>query len=256
MNTISDQTFTTDQIAIAEKFPDLVTRVGKSKHHIVKTTFHKNVVAKQQKGRRIPINLQDRVEKELQKLTKEGHIVKLNSCSDEFFISPIVITVKKDDTIKLALDSKIINKSIHKNKYQMPNIENLMDSVGEHLACSNDKNAPAWFSSLDLKYAYSQLKLHPDTSKHCNFNIVGGKATGTYRFLTGFYGLTDMPAEFQKAIDNTLINLRNTFCFLDDILIASRGTKEEHMALVNACLKRINEENLAISLKKMQNCCK
>ena len=59
-----------------------------------------------------------------------------------------------------------------------------------------------------------------------------------------------MPAEFQKAIDNTLINLSNTFCFLDDILIASRGTKEEHMALVNACLKRINEENLAISLKK------
>ena len=118
----------------------------------------------------------------------------------------------------------------------MPNIENLMDSVGEHLACSTDKNAPAWFSSLDLKYAYSQLKLHPDTSKHCNFNIVGGRATGTYRFLTGFYGLTDMPAEFQKAIDNTLINLPNTFCFLDDILIASRGTKEEHMALVNACL--------------------
>ena len=250
VNTISDQTFSTDQIAIAEKFPDLVTRVGKSKHHVVKTTFHKNLVAKQQKGRRIPINLQDRVEKELQKLTKEGHIVKLNSCSDEFFISPIVITVKKDDTIKLALDSKIINKSIHKNKYQMPNIENLMDSVGEHLACSKDKNAPAWFSSLDLKYAYSQLKLHPDTSKHCNFNIVGGKATGTYRFLTGFYGLTDMPAEFQKAIDNPLINLSNTFCFLDDILIASRGTKEEHMALVNACLKRINDENLAISLKK------
>ena len=59
-----------------------------------------------------------------------------------------------------------------------------------------------------------------------------------------------MPAEFQKAIDNTLINLPNTFCFLDDILIASRGTKEEHMALVNACLKRINDENLAISLQK------
>ena len=56
-------------------------------------------------------------------MTKEGDIVKLNSCSDEFFISPIVITVKENDTIKLALDSKIINKSIHKNKYQMPNID-------------------------------------------------------------------------------------------------------------------------------------
>ena len=31
--------------------------------------------------------------------------------------------------------------------------------------------------------------------------------TGTYRFQTGFYGLTDMPAEFQKATDYTIINL-------------------------------------------------
>ena len=85
----------------------------------------------------------------------------------------------------------------------MPNIDNLLDKVREHLARSNDKNVQVWFSSIDLKYAYSQLKLHPDTSKHCNFNIVGGSATGKYRFLNGFYGLTDIPAEFQKAIDNT-----------------------------------------------------
>ena len=54
---------------------------------------------------------------------------------------------------------------------------------------------------LDLKYAYSQLKLAADTAKKCNFNMVGGKATGTYRFLTGFFGLADMQAEFQKAIE-------------------------------------------------------
>ena len=75
VNTINDPTFSTDQIAIAEKFPDLVTRVGKSKHHVVKTTFHKNFKAKQQKGRRIPINLQDRVEQELQKLTKKATLL-------------------------------------------------------------------------------------------------------------------------------------------------------------------------------------
>ena len=216
----------------------------------MKTNFHPNMVPKHQKGRRIPVNLQDRVEKELQKLIKEGHITKLDACSDEYFISPIVITVKRDDSIKLALDSKLINKSIHKNKYQMPNIDNLLDNVGEQLNRSKEDNTQVWFSSIDLKYAYSQLKLHPDTSKHCNFNIVGGRATGTYRFLTGFYGLTDMPAEFQKAIDNTLMNLSNTFCFLDDILIASRGTKTEHMTLVNNCLQRLDDENLAISLRK------
>ena len=46
--------------------------------------------------------------------------------------------------------------------------------------------------------------------KKCNFNIIGGQAKGTYRFNTGYYGLTDMPAEFQKAIDKILYNLSNT----------------------------------------------
>ena len=132
----------------------------------------------------------------------------------------------------------------------MPNIETLIDSVGEKLTDPADSHMEPWFSSTDLKYAYSQLPLDKETSNHCNFNMVGGDATGTYRLLTGFYGLTDMPAEFQKAIDCTLIGLKNTFAFHDDILIVSRGTKEEHLRLVYKCLKRLNEENLAITLRK------
>ena len=37
--------------------------------------------------------------------------------------------------------------------------------------------------------------------------------------------VTDMPADFQKAIDLTLNNEKDTFAFLDDILIISHGTK-------------------------------
>ena len=65
----------------------------------------------------------------LKKLLDEKHIIKLNGCSNKTFISPIVITVKRDKTFKLALDSIILNKSILKNKYQMPNIDNLIDTI-------------------------------------------------------------------------------------------------------------------------------
>ena len=64
------------------------------------------------------MNLLDKISDELKKLSEQGHIEKLQECSDENFISPIVITVKKDQSVKLALDSKILNKSIHK---KMPN---------------------------------------------------------------------------------------------------------------------------------------
>ena len=101
----------------------------------------------------------------------------------------------------------------------MPNNDSLIQTISQTLSSAPQKTP--YFTTSDLQYAYSQLNLDNDTAHHCNFNIFSGDMTGTYRFKTGFYGLTDMPAEFQKAINFTLAGLTNTFCFLDDILIVS-----------------------------------
>ena len=74
--------------------------------------------------------------------------------------------------------------------------------------------------------------------------------TGTYRFKTGLYWLTDMPAELQKAIDCTLAGLNKTFCFLDDILIVTRGRIEDYLDLVRKCLIKLDQEHLRINLAK------
>ena len=74
--------------------------------------------------------------------------------------------------------------------------------------------------------------------------------TGIYRFKTGFYGLTDMPAEFQKAMDYTPIGLENIFCFLDDILIVSKRSEDDLFQLVINCLKKLDADNLRINLPK------
>ena len=72
-----------------DNYPQLCIRVGKSKNHVMRTQFNKEFIPVQQKGRRVPVHLQERVEKE------QKHIIKLDKCSDRKFISPIVITVKK-----------------------------------------------------------------------------------------------------------------------------------------------------------------
>ena len=74
------------------------------------------------------------------------------SCLDKNSISPIFITVKRDKTVKLALDSKFLNKFIHKNKYQMPNIDNLIDTIQQSLNTTASQET-AYFLTLDLKYA-------------------------------------------------------------------------------------------------------
>ena len=63
------------------------------------------------------------------------------------------------------------------------------------------------YSSVDSKYPHGQVPLPENTARQCNFQIIGGKSTGTYRFLTGDYGLTIKPTEFQKAMDRTLVIL-------------------------------------------------
>ena len=223
--------------SIANQFPHFISRIGRSKVRIVESKFHKNFQSKHQKSRKVPINLQERVNSETKKLLEKKHIEKFNNCSDQNFISPIVITVERDQTINLALDSKSPNKTVHKNKYQMPNNETLIDSLSQIITDYKTESADKiYFSTIDLKYAYSQLNLHPDTAKHCNFNIVSGDMTGTYRFKTGFYGLTDNPAEIQKTMDHKLIGLKSTFCFLDNSFIVSKGSEEDHIQLVTDCL--------------------
>ena len=92
----------------------------------------------------------------------------------------------------------------------------------------SNKQRKFYFSKTDLKYAYCQILLDPQLQRHCNFNILGGKATGTYRFLKGFYGLTDVPTTFQKTINITLGNCHHKIAFLDDILLITKGTIAEH----------------------------
>ena len=127
------------KIQIAKTFPGLVSRIGRSKSKVAKSKFQKDFQPRHQKGRRIPISLQDKVNTELKKLLAEKHVIKLSSCPDKYFISPIVVTVKKDQTIKLALDSKVSNKAIQRNKYQMPNIDTLIESISQQRSAPRRK---------------------------------------------------------------------------------------------------------------------
>ena len=134
----------------------------------------------------------------------------------------------------------------------MPNLNSLIQTISQTL--SNVPQETVYFTTLDLQYAYSQLNLHTVTARHCYFNIVSGDMKGTYCFKTGFYGLTDIYrlAEFQKANECTLARLNNTLCFLDDVLIVSRGRIKDHLDLVRKCLIKLDQENLRINLAKCQ----
>ena len=51
--------------------------------------------------------MQKAVNKELNKLINCGHLIRTNDIHENNFISPTVITVKEDNSVKLDMDARI-----------------------------------------------------------------------------------------------------------------------------------------------------
>ena len=121
----------------------------------------------QEKGS--PSTFKLRLEPNFKKLIVEEHIIKLEQCASDQFVGPVIITAKKDGMVKLAMDAKPMNSQIYKNKTQMPNLVELLNSEAQISTSKSD--GKVWFTSLDLKYAFSQLPLDDSVSKLSNFSI-------------------------------------------------------------------------------------
>ena len=168
----SENKLSRDAQQLVQEFPNLFKRRGRVNNYKIKIEMKDGTRITQQKGRRIPIQLQDQVDSEITNLLDQGHIERVDTIKADVFIQPVVITVKKDRSVKIALDARALNDSIAKDKYQMPNLENLMDMVAEKI---DGKEGQVFYSSVDMKYAYGQIPLDESTAKHCNFQIIGGK---------------------------------------------------------------------------------
>ena len=59
-----------------------------------------------------------------------------------------------------------------------------------------------------------------------------------------------MPTEFQKLVDLTLSNINSVFVYIDDILIISKGTKQQHVNKVTEVMRKQDDANLQLKAGK------
>ena len=245
-NKISLDNETNQSESVYKKYHKLFNTNHTIKDAEVKIQIKPGCYPIQQKARPIPYHLQEDVKNELNRLLETGHLERLETIEEDCFVSPVVITVKKDKSVKIALDTRKLNDSCIKKRPHMPNMDELLNQISAELS-KNDTD-PIWISVIDLDYAYSQMKLAPETSKHCNFAITGEKINGYYRFRKGFYGPADIPTIFQEKIDRTLGH--ETPVWLDDIIVVTRGTKEKHTQELESVLTKLENEGYKASKKK------
>ena len=72
--------------------------------------------------------------KENEKLKKRGHTESTNYIDENGFVSPAVITAKKDKSVKIELDSRKMNEITIKMKTRIPNMEELISGISSKTA--------------------------------------------------------------------------------------------------------------------------
>ena len=155
--------------------------------------------------------------------------------TEDCFVSRAVITVKKDESVKLALDSRYLNEVTLKRKAQKPNMEKLISRISQEIPEAMECEIPA--TKLDFDYTNGHIKLDEKTRNLFIFNVTGCGFTGYYCFLKGFYGLVDIPTIFHERIDTT--PEYKYPAWFDDIIIVTKRDLEKHEAEVRETMRKI-----------------
>ena len=111
INKILSNEHTNQSNNIHPKFHKLLETNHTIKNAEVKIQMKPRCYPIQLKAKPIPYHLQKDVKNGLDRLIKSGHLERLETTEEDCFVSPVVSTIKKDKTVKIALDARKLNDS-------------------------------------------------------------------------------------------------------------------------------------------------
>jgi hypothetical protein len=168
------------------------------------------------------------LKKQLIELLNSG---KIRPSVSPWGASTLFVAKKDAEERRLCFDYRPVNEVTIKNNSSLPNIEELFDQL----------LGAKFFSKIDLRSGYHQIRIHPEDVDKTAFNT----RYGHFEFLVLPFGLCNAPSTFMELMQRVFRDCVDEFVivFMDDILVYSK-TAEAHAQHLRHVMKLLRENQL------------